>query len=73
MADTREFEAGKHLLNTKHNVQLTHHIFLHPTPKEPQLCSCRQRPSLMILLEIPWSQAHPNGTEEHPSGTLPPT
>lgn len=36
MADTREFEAGKHLLNTKHNVQLTHHIFLHPTPKEPQ-------------------------------------
>lgn len=36
MADTEEFEAGKHLLNTKHNMQLTRHIFLHPIPKEPR-------------------------------------
>lgn len=76
VADTQEFEAGKHLLNTKHEVQLTRHVFLCPIPKEPQA----------LLLQTGTFTDDPPGnytvpgvsqwnysTEEQPSGTLPPT
>lgn len=76
VADTHEFETGKPLLNTKHNVQLTHLVFLCPTPKEPwdlllETGTFTDDPSgnYMVSGMSQWNHS----TEEHPNGTLPPT
>lgn len=76
VADTQKFESGKHLLNTKHNMQLACHVFLRPTSKEPralllQTGTITDDPSGNYTVSgmSQWNQS----TEQHPSGTLPPT